>query len=133
MKLEDFFKQTYRILLAEHHLYNLSIPMMGIRPRIICSDGFSMSVQGSQYSYSEPKITTDWYESLEIGFPSDDEELFNEYGADGDVYGYVPVNIIQAVIDKHNGIDVFETLKEEKWHTILIPYTRNNILDDLGI
>ncbi len=87
---------------------------MGIRPIIICNDGFSMSVQGSQYTYCEPKITTDWYESLEIGFPSDEEESIKDYNCGDNVYGYVPVNIIQAIIDNHRDIDVFETFKEEK-------------------
>lgn len=115
MKLEDFFKETYNVLVEENALYGLSIPMMGIiRPIIICNDGFSMSVQGSQYTYCEPKITTDWYESLEIGFPSDEEESIKDYNGGDNVYGYVPVNIIQAIIDNHRGIDVFETFKEEK-------------------
>ena len=48
MKLEDFFKETYNVLVEENALYGLSMPMMGIIPIIICNDGFSMSVQGSQ-------------------------------------------------------------------------------------
>ena len=130
MKLEDYFKQTYKIMMSEK---DPSIPTMGIRPRLIFNDGHSMSVQGSKYSYSEPRSETDWYESLEIGFPTCDDDLIVEYGDADGIYGYVPVDIIQAVIDKHNGIDVFETLKEKKWHTILIPYERNNLLNDLGI
>lgn len=35
MKLEDFFKETYNVLVEENALYGLSIPMMGIRPIII--------------------------------------------------------------------------------------------------
>ena len=35
MKLEDFFKETYNVLVEENALYGLSIPMMGIRPIIL--------------------------------------------------------------------------------------------------
>ena len=98
MDLAKFVKETFLV----RHGYCF-------RPRLVCVDGFSMSVQGSAGHYCEPRITQDNYEKMEIGFPSEPEELIAEY-AENDtdltqtVYGYVPVELIQKVIDKHGGI-----------------------------
>lgn len=103
MTIKDFIKKTFK---CEHGLC--------FRPRIFCNDGFSMSVQGSATHYCEPRKTQDWYQSLEIGFPSEEEPLINQYAeTEGDwtetVYGYVPIEIIQKVIDKHGGINIKNT------------------------
>ena len=79
-------------------------------PHVICKDGFKMSVQAGQSLYSEPKDVTDHYEEMEIGFPSKEENLIASYADDEEnlcdtVYGYVPCSIIDAVIEKHGGID----------------------------
>lgn len=94
-----------------------------IRPRIVCNDGFSMSVQGSVGHYCNPRKTQDrWYKSLEIGFPSEEEPLINQYSeTENDrtntVYLDVPCNIIQKVIDKHGGINEDVTFNRSKWAT----------------
>jgi len=87
------------------------------RPMIVCNDGFNMSVQGSSFHYCSPRLTQSWYNSMEIGFPSEVEELIMEYVEDKDnptetVYGYVPCELIQKVIDKHKGIDVEATFNK---------------------
>ena len=79
-------------------------------PPVICKDGFMMSVQASETHYSEPKGFADEYSEVEIGFPSDMENLIMDYCEDhqdpcGTVYGYVPVKLVDRVIDKHGGID----------------------------
>lgn len=79
-----------------------------VRPRIICRDGFSMSVQGGSYSYSNPRDFGTVYNEMEIGFPSDEEILLSDY-KEGDnldvrsVFGYVPVEVIIQIIKKHGG------------------------------
>ncbi len=105
MTIEKFIKYTFK----EEYGYCY-------RPRIICNDGFNMSVQSSAGHYCQPRITQDWYKSLEIGFPSDEEPLINKYAEDENdwtntVYICVPIDIIQAVITKHGGINVEETFK----------------------
>lgn len=45
------------------------------RKKIICNDGFNMSVQGSQFHYCSPRKNQNWYNSMEVGFPSEKEEL----------------------------------------------------------
>jgi hypothetical protein len=53
---------------------------------------------------------------MEIGFPSEEEALILPFAENNEiptetVYGYVDVDIIQAVIDKHGGIDINSTFK----------------------
>jgi hypothetical protein len=105
MTIEKFIQDTFK----EEHGYCF-------RPRIVCNDGFNMYVQGSAGHYCNPRKTQDWYNSLEIGFPSEEEPLINQYAETehdwtGTVYGYVPIETIQAVIEKHGGINVEETFK----------------------
>ena len=81
-----------------------------VTPHIVCNDGFEMSVQAGQSLYSEPRDVVDSYEEAEVGFPSTEESLLTSYAEDeenlcGTVYGYVPCSIIDAVIEKHGGID----------------------------
>lgn len=76
---------------------------------IVCKDGFSMSVQGSRNHYCNPRNDLGPYERVEIGFPSAIEPLITEYAEcsenlTGTVYGWVPVSVVLAVIEKHGGI-----------------------------
>jgi len=86
-----------------------------VRPRIFCNDGFNFSVQGGERNYSTPRKNEKEFRAMEIGFPSEVEELILEFAEEIDnptetVYGYVDINIIQQVIDKHKGIDVEKTI-----------------------
>ena len=79
-------------------------------PKVVCKDGFEMSVQAGQSLYSEPRDVADSYEEAEVGFPSTEESLLTSYAEDEEnlcstVYGYVPCSIIDEVIEKHGGID----------------------------
>ena len=78
-------------------------------PRVVCADGFNMSVQVSSSHYCTPRVNDAVeYDSVEIGFPSEREELLmpfveqEEHPTDT-VYGYVPVSIVDEVIAKHGG------------------------------
>ena len=69
-----------------------------------------MSVQAGQSLYSSPRDVADSYEEAEVGFPSAEESLLTSYAENeenlcGTVYGYVPCAVIDAVIDRHGGID----------------------------
>ena len=87
------------------------------RPRIVCKDGFNMSVQCSSGNYCSPrKDNEDFYTSAEIGFTSEKEDLIMEYAEENEnptntVYGWVPAEIIDEVIEKHGGINIAETFK----------------------
>lgn len=80
------------------------------RPRLYCNDGYSVSVQASEFHYCSPRLNgAQDYERVELGFPSMEDELINEYADDcGDytdtVYGYVPIEVVERLIEKHGGI-----------------------------
>lgn len=80
-------------------------------PRVICADGFSMSVQAGEHLYCRPRINllNGNYTAVEVGFPSAREEALMPFAEDADtptstVYGYVPVEIVEAVIAAHGGL-----------------------------
>jgi hypothetical protein len=105
MNLEEFIKKSF----------NPNKYGNCFRNRIYCNDGFNMSVQGSSGHYCIPRKTQDWYLSMEIGYPSDIEKLILEYAEDVEnpletVYGYVPCDIIQSIIENHGGIDLNKTI-----------------------
>ena len=91
-----------------------------VRETVVCKDGFSMSVQASINHYCSPKLNgkNNTYSSVEIGFPSEIEELLIEYAENPDkptktVYAYVPAKLILDVIEKHGGMVGVELPKLE--------------------
>ncbi|WP_460893309.1 hypothetical protein [Rufibacter soli] len=77
-----------------------------------------MSVQGNRGAYCNPRTASDHYSRMEIGFPSSEESVIAEFAENEEdltdtVYPYVPCSIIQEVIEKHGGIDVEATFKEQ--------------------
>lgn len=81
-----------------------------LHPKIACKDGFIMSVQASQYHYCLPRADHAYpYFSVEIGYPSAVDDLILEYAEDqkhptDTVYPYVPIDVVNQVVDKHGGI-----------------------------
>ncbi len=80
--------------------------------KIICHDGFSMSVQASSIHYCYPKKDyAQIYSEVEVGFPSEEEPLLTPY-QDGEgsptasVYAYVPSKLVFQIIDNHGGIKI---------------------------
>ena len=84
------------------------------RPRIVCKDGFNFSVQADYATYCTPRITLwpeTWgngYSEVELGFPSEADELISDYAEDPDkltktVYPYLPIDIVDKLIEKHGG------------------------------
>ena len=104
MKINEFIQK--------HRTVTKLVPGMtsSHTPKVICKDGFEMSVQAGQSLYSEPRDVADSYEEAEVGFPSTEETLLTSYAEDEEnlcdtVYGYVPCSVIDKVIEKHGGID----------------------------
>jgi len=83
---------------------------MRLRERVICADGFSMSVQAHDGAYCTPRVDdAERYTAVEVGFPSDKESLLMPYVEDSEnptdtVYGFVPVSIVNLVLAKHGGM-----------------------------
>lgn len=74
-----------------------------------CADGFSMSVQASQYNYCNPRSNTGPWESVEVGFPSAYEHCLQPYAEDPGrpsetVYGWVPNKLVRSIVEVHGGL-----------------------------
>ena len=126
MKINEFIKDNLKVTYPADEYSSLKHIMTTSRlPHIVCEDGFTMSVQVGYSLYSTPKKVAKRYSAVEIGFPSEPEELIKEwaeflpFGEEDEVpdytdtvYPYVPVKVVDKVLKKHGGIDLLETLKE---------------------
>lgn len=99
MNVTDFLKSTF----------DPSNPYQ-VRSRISCKDGFSISVQGgTEFHYCVPRKHCNQYECVELGFPSAADPLLEDYAEDpsdptGTVYGYVPIEVVESLVEKHGGM-----------------------------
>lgn len=80
-----------------------------VRKPITCADGFQFSVQASSGHYCTPRDDIGPWTHLEVGYPSEREETLMPFAEDADnptetVYGWVPAEVIDAIIEKHGGI-----------------------------
>ena len=77
---------------------------------IVCADGFTMSVQASEFTYCTPRVAdAAAYTEVEVGYPNTPEPLLLEWAEEPDnptdtVYGYVPSDVIVTVCAKHGGV-----------------------------
>ena len=86
--------------------------------KIVCKDGFSVSVQVGSMLYSSPRNDQGPWTEVEVGFPSswdnpairkyreaswgEETEQYTENS--GDVACYVPIELVEAWIDQHGGL-----------------------------
>ena len=81
-------------------------------PELECADGFTMSVQASADHNCSPRSNEGPYSTVEVGFPSEREELLMDYiGRSCDpespteaVYNDVPTEIVASLVDVHGGL-----------------------------
>lgn len=113
--INEFLKRTYK-----EQKESIIQGLIFIRPRIICNDEFSISVQASEFHYCTPRITSNTidYEEVEAGYATSEEKDLEPYMESPNyytnaVYGYVPVNIINDIITKHGGINEEKTYSSE--------------------
>lgn len=122
MTIVQWLNKSYMMLKGESQTF-LGGDFL-VRPPVICNDGFSISIQASSAHYCTPRklLSTGLYKSVEIMYfvsevPNyecmDDYKLLQEHGSwegpsidgTGEVFGYVPIEVIQKVIDLHGGIN----------------------------
>ena len=83
---------------------------------VVCRDGYSFSCEANKWAHCNPRELGAYpYSSVELGFPSDQDELIDIYAEDKDpgfdcvtgdvdaVYPYVPVQTVIKLIKKHGG------------------------------
>ena len=96
-------------------------------PRIYCNDGFNISLQihNGNYCSSENGYRTLGHtmETVEFGFPNQDEELLKEYAEEPDnltqTVGKLPIDVAQQIIDKHGSIDWDKTISIEEFNYLV--------------
>lgn len=77
---------------------------------VVCADGFRVSIQASETHYCYPRHDdVDEYINVELGFPSEPDDLIQPYAEDPDypcssVYGYVPHFVVRQLLAKHGGM-----------------------------
>ena len=104
-QVNEYLKRTRNI-----HTYPDGMAYDLPREHAICKDGFHISIQASEYHYCSPRVNgADGYETVELGFPNREDILIMEYAEDpddptGTVYGFVPIEIVNQLIEKHGGI-----------------------------
>jgi len=122
MKINEFIKNNLKVKVLNEDPLMKHMMTSSSLPQIVCTDGFTMSVQVGYSLYSTPKKVAKRYSNVEIGYPSEHEPLIEEYAEcftfeelDIDftdtIYPYVPVKIVDKVLKKHGGIDMTETLR----------------------
>ena len=119
MKINEFIKNNLKVKVLNEDPMMRHIMTSTRLPHIVCTDGFTMSVQVGYSLYSEPKKVAKRYSKVEIGYPSERESLLEEYVESfyvtpdftDSIYPYVPVKVVDKVLKKHGGIDMTETLR----------------------
>ena len=76
--------------------------------RVVCKDGFSVSIQASAGNYSEPRDDDGPYVSVELGYPSEPDHLIMKWADTPNdptktVYGWVPSEVVIELLQKHGG------------------------------
>lgn len=114
MTVVQWLRKTYLMC-----RYNINYII--VRPNLVCKDGFRISVQASTFHHCNPhrNLETGLYNSVEVLYfrenisakKSEDYELLcdtydGDDSMDGIIFSYVPIDIIQKVVDMHGGIDV---------------------------
>jgi hypothetical protein len=74
-------------------------------PKLVCVNGFEVSVQASEFHYCKPRSNQGPYLSFEVGYPSLLDELLNPYDdGDGAIFPQVPASVVNVLINKHGGL-----------------------------
>lgn len=80
-------------------------------PKVVCADGFTVSMQVGDGLYSTPRVTNaKHYDAVELGYPSAGDPVIKDYAEDPDrdetdtVYPYVPIAVVNELFEKHGGI-----------------------------
>lgn len=99
MTVNDFLRKFRKV----EHGMNVT------RPRVLCADGFTVSIQAGYGLYSVPSFDVDNYITVEVGYPSHEEKALLVYAENPDwptdtVYGNVPVKLMDKILDAHGGI-----------------------------
>lgn len=106
MDVNELVKFSHRILMAN----GMRPDGFVLFPRIVCEDGFEVSIQAGSSVYSIPRENgREKYAAFELGYPSEKDPILLPYAEDernllGTVYPFVPVEEVNEMIVNHGGI-----------------------------
>lgn len=113
MTLDEFIRETY---FNRPYQQDKCFGNYIIRPRVICNDGFSISIQGSEFHYCSPRYTCESYSEFELGYPSKLQPELKEYAETPNrkstIFAYVPHDVVESIIEKHGGINRDKTYRK---------------------
>ena len=80
--------------------------------RVVCRNGFSVSIQASSGHYCTPRSSYGPWETVELGYPSSHPgrriaaygECMSSSWPTDTVYAYVPVRLVHDLLRKHGGV-----------------------------
>ena len=77
--------------------------------RVMCEDGFSVSIHAGDGKYCCPRNNEGPYIEVELGYPSHSEFMIIPWAEDRHnptetVYGYVPSTVVLEMLLKHGGM-----------------------------
>jgi len=115
-RIVEFIDLYLRHEMVWNDIYGEEISIEPIKPAIVCADGFAMSVQASEGSYSAPrkyliKQTRYGYTAVEVMLweqPAPDTwQEYSEHGVEG-LYAWVPIELVAELILQHGGLKLSE-------------------------
>jgi hypothetical protein len=122
MNLQEFLSKTCSMKKVSGYSYQ------EIRPRIICNDGQSLSVQASDGHYSHPRLNGDYtFSEVEVGYPSIRPSKEWERYFDGGKWNALGIlGFFQNVV--HNWSMILYSVKNKSWKMLFSHYltTKDN-------
>ena len=78
-------------------------------PCMKMKSGLNMSVQVGEFMYCSPRSNVGPWHEVEVGFPSTKIDKIMDWAENPDnpektVYGYVPINLIDEIIEENGGL-----------------------------
>lgn len=106
--VNEFLKKNYHTRTERGPKGLVEVPMT--TKRLICRDGFGISVQANEFRYCVPQENCAWpYSYVELCYPRWIDPLIFAYADDPGTtetfYPYVPIELVNKLIEKHGGIN----------------------------
>lgn len=111
------------VLSPRNNSSNFKFDELVRRNRLRCADDFSVSVQMGRFNYCTPRVSgipAARYTSVELGYPSEVDELIIEYAdwSEQDptrsVYSLVPMKVVKDLFIAHGGLHPAEVIRLKK-------------------
>ena len=108
--------------------------LLSVRPRIVCKDGFSVSLQAGRGFHCTPDDDYGPYTHVELGYPAYPDRLMlklfktvgipiselsilpyavNKHRLQSTIYKQVPVANVDALFEEHGGLIGFEVYEDD--------------------